>query len=48
MAAMFTVYGMSDSGNCYKVRLALEQLVLPSKRSRASFPCCASILDGYP
>jgi glutathione S-transferase len=26
---MFTVYGMSDSGNCYKVRLALEQLGLP-------------------
>jgi glutathione S-transferase len=25
---MFTVYGMSDSGNCYKVRLALEQLGL--------------------
>ena len=29
MAAMFTVYGTSDSGNCYKVRLALEQLALP-------------------
>src|SRR5690606_30714251 len=29
IAAMFTVYGMSDSGNCYKVRLALEQLALP-------------------
>jgi glutathione S-transferase len=26
---MFTVYGMSDSGNCYKVRLAFEQLVVP-------------------
>jgi glutathione S-transferase len=26
---MFTVYGMSDSGNCYKVRLALEQLAMP-------------------
>ncbi|HEX7054028.1 MAG TPA: glutathione S-transferase family protein [Burkholderiales bacterium] len=26
---MFTVYGTSDSGNCYKVRLALEQLALP-------------------
>jgi glutathione S-transferase len=26
---MFTVYGMSSSGNCYKVRLALEQLALP-------------------
>jgi glutathione S-transferase len=26
---MFTVFGMSDSGNCYKVRLALEQLGLP-------------------
>jgi glutathione S-transferase len=25
---MFTVYGMSDSGNCYKVRLALEHLAL--------------------
>jgi glutathione S-transferase len=25
---MLTVYGMSDSGNCYKVRLALEQLGL--------------------
>lgn len=25
---MFTVYGMSDSGNCYKVKLALEQLAL--------------------
>jgi len=23
---MFTVYGKSDSGNCYKVKLALEQL----------------------
>jgi glutathione S-transferase len=23
---MFTVFGMADSGNCYKVRLALEQL----------------------
>lgn len=29
MTAVFTVYGMSDSGNCYKVRLALEQLALP-------------------
>jgi glutathione S-transferase len=29
MAAVFIVYGMSDSGNCYKVRLALEQLALP-------------------
>lgn len=26
---MYTVYGMSDSGNCYKVKLALEQLALP-------------------
>ncbi len=26
---MFTVYGMSESGNCYKVKLVLEQLVLP-------------------
>lgn len=26
---MFTVFGMSDSGNCYKVRLAVEQLALP-------------------
>ena len=26
---MFTVYGTSDSGNCYKVRLVLEQLPLP-------------------
>ena len=26
---MLTVYGMADSGNCYKVRLALEQLQLP-------------------
>ena len=26
---MFTVYGMSASGNCYKVKLALEQLLLP-------------------
>ena len=26
---MFTVYGTSDSGNCYKVRLLLEQLPLP-------------------
>ena len=25
---MFTVYGMADSGNCYKVRLVLEQLGL--------------------
>jgi glutathione S-transferase len=25
---MFTVFGMADSGNCYKVRLALEQLGL--------------------
>jgi glutathione S-transferase len=25
---MFIVFGMSDSGNCYKVRLALEQLSL--------------------
>ena len=25
---MFTVYGMADSGNCYKVKLALEQLAL--------------------
>lgn len=27
--AQFTVYGTSDSGNSYKVRLALEQLRLP-------------------
>lgn len=27
--AMFTVYGMADSGNCYKVKLALEQLGKP-------------------
>jgi glutathione S-transferase len=26
---MYTVYGMADSGNCYKVKLALEQLRLP-------------------
>jgi glutathione S-transferase len=26
---MYTVHGMSDSGNCYKVKLALEQLSLP-------------------
>jgi glutathione S-transferase len=26
---MLIVYGMSDSGNCYKVKLALEQLALP-------------------
>jgi glutathione S-transferase len=26
---MFIVFGMADSGNCYKVRLALEQLALP-------------------
>jgi glutathione S-transferase len=26
---MFTVYGMASSGNCYKVKLALEQLALP-------------------
>src|SRR5688572_32037423 len=26
---MFTVYGKSDSGNCYKVKLALEDLRLP-------------------
>jgi glutathione S-transferase len=26
---MFTVYGMADSGNCYKVKLGLEQLALP-------------------
>ena len=26
---MYTVYGMADSGNCYKVKLALEQLALP-------------------
>jgi glutathione S-transferase len=29
MPCMFTAYGMSDSGNCYKVKLALEQLALP-------------------
>jgi len=29
MRPMFTVYGMADSGNCYKVKLALEQLALP-------------------
>jgi glutathione S-transferase len=28
---MFTVYGMADSGNCYKVKLALEQLGKPYK-----------------
>lgn len=26
---MFTVFGMADSGNCYKVKLALEQLGRP-------------------
>ncbi|MSQ54402.1 MAG: glutathione S-transferase family protein [Betaproteobacteria bacterium] len=26
---MLTAYGMSSSGNCYKVKLALEQLALP-------------------
>jgi glutathione S-transferase len=26
---MLTVYGMADSGNCYKVKLALEQLKRP-------------------
>jgi glutathione S-transferase len=26
---MFTLFGMADSGNCYKVKLALEQLALP-------------------
>jgi glutathione S-transferase len=28
---MLTVYGMADSGNCYKVKLALEQLKLPCR-----------------
>ncbi len=28
---MFTVYGMASSGNCYKVKLALEQLALPHR-----------------
>jgi glutathione S-transferase len=31
IAIVFTVYGMADSGNCYKVKLALEQLGLPYK-----------------
>jgi glutathione S-transferase len=26
---LITVYGMADSGNCYKVKLCLEQLKLP-------------------
>jgi glutathione S-transferase len=26
---MFTVFGASDSGNCYKVKLLMEQLALP-------------------
>ena len=26
-----TVYGMADSGNCYKVKLALEQLAIPHR-----------------
>jgi glutathione S-transferase len=26
---MLTIYGMADSGNCYKVRLAAEQLRIP-------------------
>ena len=26
---MITIYGMSDSGNCYKVKLAAEQLRIP-------------------
>ena len=26
---MITIYGMSDSGNCYKVKLAIEQLRIP-------------------
>ena len=26
---MFKVYGMSTSGNCHKVRMALEALALP-------------------
>lgn len=29
MPSMLTVYGMADSGNCYKVKLALEQLGKP-------------------
>ncbi len=28
---MLTAYGMSDSGNCYKVKLALAQLAVPHK-----------------
>mgnify|MGYP003483786767 CR=1 FL=1 len=28
---MVTVYGMADSGNCYKVKLALEQLGKPCR-----------------
>ena len=28
---MLTVHGMADSGNCYKVKLALEQLSLPCR-----------------
>lgn len=37
MAAVFTVYGMSDSGNCYKVRLALEQLAAPYREDQRGF-----------
>src|SRR5712671_3734712 len=28
---MLTIYGMSDSGNCYKLKLAVEQLQLPCR-----------------
>ena len=53
---MFIVFGMADSGNCYKVRLVLEQLNLPYRwvevnpgrgdtRSLAAYPAFGRWLE---
>ena len=36
MRRVFTVHGMADSGNCYKVKLLLEQLGLPYRWNEVS------------
>jgi glutathione S-transferase len=42
---MFAVYGMTDSGNCYKVKLALEQLALPYRWIEVD-PACGETRSG--
>lgn len=47
MRRVFTVHGMADSGNCYKVKLLLEQLGVPYRWNEVSAARGETRLPGF-